>query len=252
MSTISLGLILAAGNGRRLASVSNGLPKPLVELHGKPLLEHVLLAAHEAGIQKFVVVVGYRANVIRSWCAARSLDGLLITVLENPDYTRDNGVSVLKARDIQEPFALFMADHIFEPETAAALFREPVGEDETILAVDHKLDDIFDLDDATKVARRSGYVIDIGKDIKSYDAVDTGMFLCSPSVFHWLESAKKNGNCSLSDGMRLVARYRRLRAFDVGNALWQDVDAPETLAHAARIFPERSRPNQIMEEVVGV
>ena len=35
------------------------LPKPLVQLHGRSLLEHVILGAHEAGIDRFVIVVGY-------------------------------------------------------------------------------------------------------------------------------------------------------------------------------------------------
>ena len=43
-------LILAAGNGRRLIESSGGAPKPLVQLHGKSLLEHVILGAREAGI----------------------------------------------------------------------------------------------------------------------------------------------------------------------------------------------------------
>ena len=71
MSSTNLGLILAAGNGSRLASVSETLPKPLIELHGKPLLEHVLLDARSAGIERFVIVLGYRGNLIRSWFAER-------------------------------------------------------------------------------------------------------------------------------------------------------------------------------------
>ena len=45
----------------------------------------------------------------------------------------------------------------------------------------------------------------IGKEIEVYDAIDTGMFLCSPTVFDDLERASKDGNCSLSDGMRRLA-----------------------------------------------
>ena len=56
-----------------------------------------------------------------------------------------------------------MTDHIFEPETVAALTRQPIEEDETILAVDRKLECIFDMDDATKVRCIGNYIIDIGK-----------------------------------------------------------------------------------------
>ena len=254
MSSTNLGLILAAGNGSRLASVSETLPKPLIELHGKPLLEHVLLDARSAGIERFVIVLGYRGNLIRSWFEERHLDGIEVTWVENPDYkTKHNGISVLRAQDvIHEPFVLFMTDHIFEPETVAALARQPIGEDETILAVDRKLECIYDMDDATKVRCIGNYIVDIGKQIKSYDAIDTGMFLCQPAIFDWLESATIDGNCSLSDGMRLMAQQRKLRAFDIGDAMWQDVDTPDALAYARRLFIPPTSPNYTVEEVASV
>lgn len=66
-------LILAAGNGTRLRPVSAGLPKPLVHFRGKPILEHVIRRAHQAGIEKFVIVVGYRSDLIRRWFDSRWL-----------------------------------------------------------------------------------------------------------------------------------------------------------------------------------
>jgi choline kinase len=204
------------------------------------LLEHVILGAHEAGIDKFVIVVGYGANAIRQWLSDWPLGGDSVNVVENSEYLKDNGVSVLKARDqIRDPFLLLMADHIFEPRTARALLEEPIGPGEVILAVDPKLDRIFDLDDATKVRRDGDHIVDIGKKIADYDAFDTGMFLCAPALFDILESVKKEGNCSLSDGMRMLAREDRLRAFDIEDAAWQDVDTPEALAYAERIFDQQ-------------
>ncbi len=108
-----------------------------------------------------------------------------------------------------------------------------------ILAVDAKLDRIFDLDDATKVRRDGDHIVDIGKQIAEYDAFDTGMFLCSPALFDILESVKKEGNCSLSDGMRMLGIEGRLRAFDIEDAAWQDVDTPEALAYAESIFDQQ-------------
>jgi 1L-myo-inositol 1-phosphate cytidylyltransferase len=253
MSSTNLGLILAAGNGRRIANVSGELPKPLVELHGKPLIEHVLLGAQQAGIERFVVVLGYRATAIRRWFAWRRLEGLQITFVQNDEYGKENGVSVLKAgHAIHEPFLLLMADHVFEPKTAAALLRHPIIEDGAILAVDHKLDSIFDLDDATKVASNGGYVTDIGKNIRTYDAVDTGMFVCTPAIFRCLELAKQSGNYSLSQGMRLMTDNHRLGAFDIGDGLWQDVDTPEALAHAEMNFPQHYIPSHFVEEYANV
>ena len=105
-----------------------------------------------------------------------------------------------------------MSDHIFDSNTAAALLRQPLAKNEVILGVDHKLDCIFDLDDATKVVRMGSYITSIGKNLKVYDAADTGMFLCTPAVFDALDAVTKDGNCSLSDGMQHMASNRKLRA----------------------------------------
>ena len=232
--------ILAAGNGTRLRSVSGGLPKPLVPFRGKPILEHVMGRAHEAGIERFVIVVGYRSDLIRRWLDSRWLANLSVTWVENPDYHKQNGISVLKAKDeIHENFMLLMADHLFDTETAEVMLEQPLAPGEAVLAVDPNVDGVFDLEDATKVRREGDRIVDIGKEIADYDALDTGMFLCSPVLFERLESAMKNGNCSLSDGMMQLARERRLRGLEIGDARWQDLDTPEALAYAESVFDGR-------------
>ena len=253
MTTVTECLILAAGNGSRIASVSGGVPKPLVPLHGIPLLEHVITSCQEAGITRFVIVVGYRADLIRRWFAERSFEDIYVTIVENTEYHKANGVSALAAKnELRNRFLLLMSDHIFELKTAKALVQQPLADDEVILAVDHNVDRVFDLDDATKVKCEADHIVDIGKDLARYDALDTGMFLCSPALFHRLESAKRGGNCSLSDGMRQLAREQKLRAFDIGDAHWQDVDSPEALAYAEDIFDMDFCDNPVAESFVNV
>src|SRR5260370_42691308 len=117
-----------------------------------------------------------------------------------------------------------MAVTFFDPKPAKAVLQQPLAHDEVILAVDSKLGDVFDLDDATKVRREGSHIVEIGKDLARYDALDTGMFLCSPSLFDRLESAKRDGDCSLSDGMRQLAREQKMRPFDIGGEQSADRD----------------------------
>ena len=243
MPTTKTALILAAGNGSRLRTVAGTLPKPLVHLNGTPLLEHVLMGARDAGIERFVIVVGYRGDAIKLWASTRNFEDIHIDFVENPDYNKANGVSVLKARHlIDGPFVLLMSDHVFESDTAAALLREPLPEHGAILAIDRKLESIFDMDDATKVRCTGDHIVDIGKQLIRYDAVDTGMFLCTPAIFSALDDATIDGNCSLSDGMRILTAKRKLRAFDIGEAVWQDCDTPEALEFGSNIQFETFSP----------
>jgi 1L-myo-inositol 1-phosphate cytidylyltransferase len=246
-------LILAAGNGTRLRPVSSGLPKPLVRLQGQPILEHVMMRAYEARIDEFVIVVGYRSDLIRRWFDRNWRGPASVTFVENTEYHKHNGISALKARNqLRDNFLLLMADHLFEPETARRLVSQRLEPGEVILAVDPKIDDVFDLDDATKVRRHGNFIVDIGKDIHRYDALDTGMFLCSPALFDYLEAATKDGNCSLSDGMRQLACERRLRAMEIGSAQWQDVDTPDALAHAEDMFDGGVSEEDISENLALV
>jgi choline kinase len=253
MANVNDCLILAAGNGSRIAALSGSVPKPLVPLLGAPLLEHIVLSSNAAGIDKFVIVVGYRADAIRRWFADHPLNNISVTFVENRDYHKANGVSALAAKELlRNPFLLLMADHIFEPKTARALLQQPLDEDEVILGVDYHIDRIFDLDDATKVKLEGNDIVDIRKDLLHYDALDTGMFLCSPALFERLEAAKKDGNCSLSDGMRQLGCERKLKGFDVGNGHWQDVDTPEAFAYTESIFERDFSQSPILQRLVHV
>jgi 1L-myo-inositol 1-phosphate cytidylyltransferase len=118
--------------------------------------------------------------------------------------------------------------------------------------VDPNIDRIFDLDDATKVLRSGDRIVDIGKEIARYDALDTGMFLCGPALFDRLELASKKGNCSLSDGMRQLIAEKRLRALEIGEGQWQDLDTPEALAHAEAVFDPYLHYEPSLESVARV
>jgi choline kinase len=187
-------------------------------------------------MERFVIVIGYRGHAIKQWYENHPFDGVKVTWVANPDYKKANGISVLRAkRVIHENFLLLMADHLFEPETARSLLRQPLGRDEVILGVDTNICRVFDLDDATKVRLDQDRVVEIGKSLRNYNALDTGMFHCSPALFGWLETAVINGDCSLSDGLRLMAQNGTFKGFNIGEAQWQDVDTPAALDYAQQI-----------------
>jgi choline kinase len=92
------------------------------------------------------------------------------------------------------------------------------------------------LDDAMKVKTKSDRITEIGKDLKAYDAIDTGLFVCPTEFFDYLERAKHAGDCSLADGVRAMANDGKVRAIDIGNGWWQDIDTQEMLAAAEKVL----------------
>ena len=153
-------------------------------------------------------------------------------MIVNREWQKQNGVSVLAAaRHVQAPFILTMGDHLFEPALLEALL-ENSDPAQVNLGIDRKIDSIFDLEDATKVQTQGDRLVGISKQLTEYDAIDTGVFLCSSEIFSYLHAAQRDGDCSLSDGVRLMAADKKVRAVDIGQAWWQDVHTPEMLRRA--------------------
>ena len=61
------GLILAAGRGRRMMSLTESVPKCLLEIDGKPLLQRQIEAMKEAGISEIAIVTGYKSNLLKKF-----------------------------------------------------------------------------------------------------------------------------------------------------------------------------------------
>ncbi|HLD46024.1 MAG TPA: NTP transferase domain-containing protein [bacterium] len=229
------GLIIAAGAGTRLADETQ-VPKPLRKVAGLPLLKRIILTAAKAGLTKMIVVVGFEKEKITTFITSQKWP-LPVECVENKDWKKSNGLSVLAAKDVlKENFVLLMSDHVFDVHTLQKLIKHGLGDAQARLAVDYKVHQIFDQDDATKVATRNDKVVAIGKNLIEYDAIDTGMFLLSPAIFDALAEAKKDGDCSLSDGIRTLAAKGHMGIFDIGDGFWQDVDTPACLKHAENVL----------------
>ena len=85
--------------------MSGLLPKPLVPFEGIPLLQHVMSGARQAGIERFVIVVGHQGHMVRRWFAGSPLRAMPVTWVENSEYHKKNGISLLKARyAVDQPF----------------------------------------------------------------------------------------------------------------------------------------------------
>ncbi len=218
-------LIIAAGRGIRFGEVTQFRPKPLIEVAGVPLLSHTLLTAMEAGIDHFTVVTGYCGEVLEKFLNEEAPPNIAVQCLRNEKWDRPNGLSVLRAKGhLQCPFVLLMADHLFDAQILRNLRTAPLARGHCRLAVDFHPEKIPDLADATKVAVKDGRVMDIGKEIKPYNAIDTGIFLCTEGIFDALRTAVSRGQESLSDGIRELASQQRMQAMDIGSLFWQDVD----------------------------
>ena len=230
-------LIVAAGMGGRLRQ--RGQSKPLVPVNGVRLLERVITRARSAGVERFFVVSGYRGEELRAALDVFSArEAIPIVHVSNDEWQRGNGVSVLKARPFLDgPFLLSMCDHLVDPDILRDLIASTLEPDTVTLAVDFNVaGSINDLDDVTRVMCSNGRIVHIGKVIREFNAIDTGVFLCTPVIFDALEVSQAAGDDGISGAMNVLAREDRARIFDIQGRLWLDVDDPATLDKAETLL----------------
>ena len=229
-------LVLAAGNGDRFRNAARE-SKLLQPVLGRPLILRTIETARAAGIRRFEIVLGYQGDRVRTAIERQAPPDVVLHFTYNPDWELENGVSVLAARDrLGSRFALLMGDHLFEARVLRQLLRTPVNPGESVLAVDSQPTTPEIAAEATKVRLRGTQIIAIGKALATYDALDTGLFVCAPSIFPALETSRADGDTTLSGGIRVLAARGLMRAFDIGEAQWYDIDTVEDLRSAESLL----------------
>jgi choline kinase len=237
-------LVLAAGNGDRFKHPFKQ-SKLLEPILGRPIILRTIDTAVEAGILAFEIVLGYQADRVRDLIERFAPKTARVRFTFNPRWDLENGVSALAPRErlvdsSGSRFALLMGDHLFESDTLAALLHTPVAEEEWLLAIDSRRASTAVTAEATKVRLDETHVVEIGKELQDFDALDTGMFVGGPSLFGALTQAQATGDTTLSGGIRVLARRGLMRGVDIGDARWFDIDTMSDLEAAESLLAELS------------
>lgn len=137
-------VILSAGQGKRLSPLTDGRPKCLVPIAGRPILEWQIHALAEAGVEEIAVVTGFCADEVDTMLMTTSVPADVRTIF-NPFYTvADNIGSCWAARDlIGDDTLLLNGDTLFEPSIAKRVLAEATAP--ISVTVDRK--DHYDSDD---------------------------------------------------------------------------------------------------------
>ncbi len=235
-------VILAAGLGARLNGSAAGVPKPLLEVAGLPLVAHALAHAAASGCADAIVVIGHEGARVRAAIEDMAATvavaaGLTVHFVENPDPKTPNGESLLAAEPmVRDRFFLQMVDHLFG-EPVLRRLASPSFDTRTVarVLVDRTPENL-DLSDATKVRLDGDRVAAIGKAVDPWDAIDAGCFLLTPAVFQALRDVPPSEPRTVSSAMRRLVERRALSAGELVGVPWIDVDTPADRAGAERLF----------------
>ncbi len=229
-------VILAAGEGRRLANRHARGPKPLRRVLGVTLAERCLAQLQAAGVDHFIVVLGHEADRVRSHFAVIGRRRRChLTFVEAEEWRGGNGFSAAAAAPVVgDRFLLAMTDHLLSVEIVRRILATPPRAGEIVLAVDRCGKEVFDRDDLTKVRLADDRVLEIGKELTPWDAGDTGLFYCTRALFEGLDRARRLGDGSLTGAIRECVQADAVRTVDVTGLDWLDVDTPAAHQEATR------------------
>ncbi|MFC1872346.1 sugar phosphate nucleotidyltransferase [Chloroflexota bacterium] len=228
------GIILAAGDGDRLGSLTAILPKVLLPVNGKAqLIRYPIEALVTAGISDIAIVVGYLGDSVIEALGNGDDFGVRLQYIYNSNYLGGNAASVYKTREWAqgEPVILCMGDHLIDGEIVKRLLDRQVFNE--TLCVDYTPASHHELDEATKVTVDSaGCIKEIGKNLVYWDAIDTGVFLLTEKFFQALHKLVQRcgTDVEISDVIRfLVSLGHHFDTCDVSGYFWADVDTKEDL-----------------------
>ncbi len=226
-------VILAAGRGTRLAGASNGLPKCLIDIGGRPLIHHQLDVLSEMGVGPVLVVVGYEADRVRESLGAR------VDYVLNPRFASTNSLHslLLASGRIEDPFLLLHGDTLFDPAVLEAVFRS--GED--TLAYDSS----SGREPAhMKVHVRDGRLADISKQVPpgSISGESLGILYLGTRAADVM--FRKGGEIAAAgrtgaywaEAVRASLGEVIIKAADVAGTPWAEIDTPDELDRARRVF----------------
>jgi NDP-sugar pyrophosphorylase family protein len=133
MSKINKAVILAAGRGTRMRELTAELPKPMIKVRGKPVLQHIVEGLCNAGIGDLLLVVGYRADAVREFFFDGSRYHLAIQYVTQT-IQDGTGRVVELARDFidNRPFILAYGDILVDPANYERIADLPDGVEATL------------------------------------------------------------------------------------------------------------------------
>jgi dTDP-glucose pyrophosphorylase len=248
-------VILAAGKGTRMKDLTNEVPKPMLRVQGKPILEHILEGILAAGIRQIFIVTGFRAEVVENyfgdgskWQSQISYGRQLIQ-----DGT-GKAPELAKEFVASSPFLLTYGDILVKPETYQQMVqRFSDGNFSGVITVTPGQDvtkgglNFFDEQFCLKrlVEKPSANQLDQLKRegwIKPNQPVwyNAGIYIFKPSLFEYTTRLEKSprGEYELTDAIiAMIASGDKLAGLEVPGR-WVDVRDPEVLAQL-----EAEQPN---------
>ena len=237
-TNINKAVLLAAGRGTRMRDLTEALPKPMLEVRGKPVLQHIVEGLRDNGLTNLLVVVGWRADVVKDFFGDGSKFGVKIQY-ETQTVQDGTGRVVALAENFAgaDPFLLSYGDILIAPENYRRI-REALNEAEAVISV-KRSDDVSQ--GGAVFVNEKFELTDLREKPKPGEPTspwyNAGVYAFRSSIFDQIAklTPSPRGEYELTDAIRNVALARRkVQAIEIAGE-WADVRDPEILAQLNKL-----------------
>ena len=238
-----IGVILAAGMAKRLRPLTDKKPKCLLEVGGKTLLQRTVDAMISAGIKEFVVVTGYRENMIREFLTAR-YSQFTINFIDNPDYEHNNNIFSLwlAMEKLHGTEVLLMdSDILCDPEAVRRVARKTVP---ALAMQQHELGE----EEMKIVVDAEGRITEISKTCSPKDAIGESVGIEKMTEEYTEAIYQELRKMILDEGLidifyerafeRLIPQGHTFEVVNTTDLFSYELDTPEDLEKASAALPK--------------
>jgi len=226
-------VLLAAGRGTRMRELTQELPKPMLQVRSKPVLQHIIEGLRDAGLTDFLIIVGWHADVVRDYFGDGSKLGVRV---EYATQVVQDGtgkvVDLSRGFAGNDPFILSYGDILIGPENYPRICAALAGA-EAVVSV--KRNEDVSQGGAVFVNDRFE-LIDLREKPKPGEPTspwyNAGVYAFRSSIFEHIAKLERStrGEYELTDAIRnLALAGNKVQALELKGD-WADVRDPEILA----------------------
>ncbi len=221
-------IIMAGGKGKRLLPHTENCPKPMLEVGGKPMLEHIIERAISDGFQNFVISLNYLGHIIEDYFGDGGRYGVSIEYLKEDEPMGTAGCLSLLSKRPNLPFVVTNGDVLTDIHYNEFLDFHARHDAAATMAVRlHEIQNQFG------VVRTNGVELEGFEEKPVYRShVNAGIYVLNPDVLSYLEGRQRCDMPALFE--RLKRNAERTIVYPMHEP-WIDVGRPEDLASARKM-----------------